>query len=245
MTENKNDLLSYIEASLENRYEKIAELRQTDISEVSAYLHKESGNKLILRKSGNRNDDVYRSLKGKRCEYLPAVYEVCSCDGFLIVLEEYIEGQTLSAFLEEQCVSRADALSFSKQICRALIFLHRNNVIHRDIKPSNIIIKPDGTVVLIDLGIARMITGMQEKDTQMLGTVGYAAPEQFGFSQSRKSTDIYALGVLLNIMLTGAYPSNEIAGGRAGKIIQKATSLQISKRYQCAEEMLKALKRLK
>ncbi len=161
------------------------------------------------------------------------------------MLEEYIEGKRLSDIISNNKVlDKKIACKYVSQICDALSFLHSIGIIHRDIKPSNIIIKNDDTAVLIDLSIARFINE-QESDTQALGTPGFAAPEQFGVSQSNKATDIYGLGVLLNIMLTGSHPSVDLPKGRLKKVIEKATSTQISKRYKNAEKFKRAIKRYK
>ena len=169
------------------------------------------------------------------------IYEVCTDDSGITVLEEYIEGKRLLDILSSKPLDKKIACQYASQICDALIFLHSIGIIHRDIKPSNIIIKEDGTAVLIDLSIARFINE-QETDTQALGTPGFAAPEQFGISQSNKTTDIFGLGVLLNIMLTGSHPSVDLPKGRLKKVVEKATSTQISKRYKDAEKLKKALK---
>lgn len=81
-----------------------------------------------------------------------------------------------------------------------------------------------------------------EKDTQFLGTPGYAAPEQFGISQSVSTADIYSMGVLLNTMLTGAHPSVDLPKGALKYIIKKCTRVQINKRYQSANALKKAVK---
>lgn len=169
------------------------------------------------------------------------IYEVCTDDLGITVLEEYVEGKRLLDLLSSKPLNNKIACKYVSQICDALIFLHSIGIVHRDIKPSNVIIKDDGTAVLIDLSIARFINE-QENDTQSLGTPGYAAPEQFGISQSNKATDIYGLGVLLNIMLTGSHPSIDLPKGRLKKVVEKATSTQISKRYKDAEKMKKSIK---
>ena len=128
-------------------------------------------------------------------------------------------------------------------ICDALEFLHSLNIIHRDIKPQNIIIDENDKAVLIDLQAARNIADKQKKDTVNLGTVGYAAPEQYGVHQSIPPTDIYALGVLLNEMLTGAHPSINTPTGKLGRIIKKCTETQIYKRYQTVSSLAKDLKK--
>lgn len=169
------------------------------------------------------------------------IYEVCADDSGITVLEEYIEGKRLIDILSSKPLDKKTACKYACDICDALAFLHSIGIIHRDIKPSNIIIKDDGTAVLIDLSIARFINE-QETDTQALGTPGFAAPEQFGISQSNNTTDIYSLGVLLNIMLTGSHPSVDLPRGRLRKVVEQATSTQISKRFKTAEKMKIALK---
>jgi serine/threonine protein kinase len=90
------------------------------------------------------------------------------------------------------------------QLCECLDSLHKLNppIIHRDIKPENIIYH-NNKVTLLDFGIARFLDSKKSKDTLILGSVGYAAPEQFGFQQSNPQTDIYALGKLMNYLLNG------------------------------------------
>lgn len=180
-------------------------------------------------------------LKNKKHPNLPMIYEVCADDSGITVLEEFIEGKRLIDMLSSKPLERKTACKYTSDICDALAFLHSIGIIHRDIKPSNIIIKDDGTAVLIDLSIARFVNE-QEIDTQALGTPGFAAPEQFGISQSNKATDIYSLGVLLNIMLTGSHPSIDLPKGRIRKVVEQATSTQISKRFKSAEKMKSALR---
>ena len=86
--------------------------------------------------------------------------------------------------------------------------------------------------VLIDFDAARVYKSTGQGDTQILGTTGFAAPEQYGLSQSDGRADIYAVGVLLNIMLTGEHPSRKLAGGRMGRIVQKCTMVNPNKRYK-------------
>ena len=180
-------------------------------------------------------------LKSKKHPNLPMIYEVCADESGITVLEEYIEGKRLMDLLSSKPLDRKTACKYASDICDALTFLHSVGIVHRDIKPSNIIIRDDGTAVLIDLSIARFINE-QETDTQALGTPGFAAPEQFGISQSNKTTDIYSLGVLLNIMLTGSHPSMDLPKGPIRRIVEQATSTQISKRFKSAEKMKSALR---
>ena len=171
---------------------------------------------------------------------MPVIFDVCADDDGITVLEEYIEGDRLDMILEKGPLEKRVACRYACQLCDALTFLHSFGIIHRDIKPSNIIIKRDGTAVLIDLSIARQISE-NDTDTRELGTPGFAAPEQFGISQSGKETDIYALGVLLNLMLTGVHPTVNMPKGYFKSIIKKATSTQMTKRFRSAKSMKKQL----
>jgi serine/threonine protein kinase len=118
--------------------------------------------------------------------------------------------------------------------------LHERGLVHRDVKPENVMIDKNGRVVLIDFNASRKVSEAC-KDTVIMGTVGYASPEQLGVTQSDARTDIYATGILLNVMLTGKHPTEAFAKGRAGRIIRKCTALNPDDRYQCAEKLSDAL----
>lgn len=241
MTEEKNELFEYINNSLNESFEKTAVFKESEKSSVYLYTHKESGKKIIERISSNRNDEVFRSLKGRNIPNLANILEVCSTEEHLITLEEYIDGECLEDIIADGILDVKTACTYACQICNALIELHERKVIHRDIKPSNIIIG-NNEAYLIDLSIARMQNSESDSDTESLGTVGYAAPEQFGIVQSNRATDIYALGIVLNKMITGVHPSITMPPGKLGKIIEKTTSIQISKRYSDARQLQKKLR---
>ena len=159
---------------------------------------------------------VYQKLLTVNCSNLPRVAEAAEKDGHVLVLEEYIQGDPLSLLLEDgRTLPPKQAADIARQVCGALWVLHGRGVVHRDVKPGNILLK-GGTAVLIDFDASRQYDAASRKDTQVLGTVGYAAPEQFGFTQTDARADIYALGVMLNVMLTGQHPSRALAKGRLG-----------------------------
>lgn len=209
---------------------------------MELYENKISGNCLVKRYTRYLNDDVFRILKKKRSPNIVRIYEVCiTDDDAIIVLEEYVEGETLDAILKRGRLKKRTACKIAVELCDALTVLHSEGIIHRDIKPSNVIIKPDGTAVLIDFSIARRVN-THDKDTQLLGTPGFAAPEQFGISQSVSSTDIYSLGVLMNMMLTGTHPSVGLVKGALRHVIKKCTAIEISKRYSDAAALKRAIR---
>jgi serine/threonine protein kinase len=112
--------------------------------------------------------------------------------------------------------------------------------VHRDIKPENVILRETGAV-LIDFDASRIYKEAQENDTKVLGTTGYAAPEQYGIAQTDGRADIYSLGVLMNVMLTGKHPATVLAGGRMGHIILRCTMMNPDKRFQTIRHLMDAL----
>lgn len=242
MIKMENELKVYIEKNLAENFEHIASANNSEHNKLLIYKHKSTNKMLVERISVNRNDDVFRTLKNKKIPNIGKIYEVCSDDDNLIILEEFIDGKNLLEIINGSVLSVKQASKYAFDICRAVNELHKLGIIHRDIKPANIIIDNNDNAVLIDLGIARLISANDEQDTQSLGTIGYAAPEQFGLSQSGKASDIYSLGVLLNMMITGVHPALKTPKSPISHIIKKATSTQISKRYKSAEQLQKELK---
>ena len=240
-----SEIKDYIDEALKTEYEELEVLSNTSVNKLVLYRHKESGKKLILIRSGYRNDDVFRKLRAVDTNgYTPVVYEVCSEEDFLFVLEEYVEGAPLTNCLESgKELSEKEICSYLIDICSALEIIHTLGIVHRDIKPENVIIR-GGKACLIDFSVSKIIS-YNSKDTVNLGTAGYAAPEQYGVSESQPTVDIYALGVLANILLTGEHPTTKIPNGKIGRIIRKCTDIQISKRYQSAAELKAQLKKIK
>lgn len=235
----------YINEILKTEYSSQDVIKCTEESKIEVFKHKESDNRLVLIESSNRNDHIYRTLRGKAHPNLPVIYDVCAEENRVMVLEGFIDGTVLNEMEKQTPITQKQAVAYILDLCSALSFLHSLNIVHRDIKPSNIIINKDNRAVLIDFSSAREISSAAENDTINLGTPGYAAPEQYGVYQSLPATDIYALGVLFNELLLGINPIIKTPKGRIGKIIKKCTSSQIAERYQSVKELEKDLKKLK
>lgn len=194
---------------------------------------------------------IYRRLREHPVKNLPVICAVEQNgvrDGGaeLTIIEEYCAGATLAEHLARHgCFTEAQTVDIGLQLCRILMDLHamRPAIIHRDIKPSNVMLLPDGTVKLLDLNAAKTETANERRDTVLLGTAGFAAPEQYGFSSSTPQTDLYAVGVLLNTMLTGALPWQKRAGGRLRPVIDRCLKLNPKDRYAGAWELYAVLKK--
>jgi len=160
----------------------------------------------------------------------------------LNVFRPYMSGETLQELLDSRgALSVAESVNIAVQLCDGLETLHLNGVIHRDVTPRNVLISDDGVVRLVDYGISRTYKADGNSDTVIMGTPGYAAPEQFGFAQSDPRTDIYALGVLLNVMVTGSMPSERVAQGKLGAIVKKCISIDASGRFADVKSLKRAL----
>ena len=226
-----NDLLQ--------RFSLVAVLSQKNECKVLRLRNKEIGTDMVLR-SFPKHLDAYEILCNVLCENLPEIYDAIDMEDGQIVLEEYIDGITVADVMQTGKYHYRGARTILSEVCNALTVLHNRGVIHRDIKPENVMIEKSGRVVLIDFNASRK-ESTAGKDTVIMGTVGYASPEQLGLSQTDARTDIYAAGVLLNVMLTGKHPAESFARGRAGLIVRKCTALNPDDRYQSSEKLAQAL----
>lgn len=226
-------------SSLKSTFAIIEVLSTKNDCKVLQLRHRKLGKDLVLRSYPQRLD-AYQVLTKIRCDNLPETYEVISVDDGQIVLEEYISGMTIAQIMETNRYHQQGAQRIMAALCHAMSVLHSRGLVHRDIKPENVMISDHGRVVLIDLNASRQV-GEGSCDTVIMGTVGYVSPEQLGLSQSDARTDIYAAGVLYNVMLTGQHPSVTIAPGKAGRIVRKCTAVNPDERYQTAEALCSAL----
>lgn len=226
-------------ACLDAGYEHLKTMKESERGSVSLLRHRQSGKRFIFR-NYQGNGEVYQKLLGIRCENLPQIMEAAEKNGMVAVLEEYVQGDSLAYLLQGALFTPAEAGKIIRQLCCALWVLHSMGAVHRDIKPENVILR-GSEAVLIDFDASRIFKSERSADTQILGTTGYAAPEQYGIAQTDERADIYSLGVLLNIMLTGKHPSRELAGGKLGRIIQKCTMVNPKKRYKNVLCLMEAL----
>ena len=201
--------------------------------------HHETGKIYIKKLLMTYNRSVYEYLKDNPISHMPVIHEIFESDNGLIVIEEYIEGKTIAQCLEETVMSKEQAIGIGIDVCAILNVLHSlpTPIIHRDIKPSNIIITPEKEVYLLDVNVAKWYDPDETDDTRYMGTRFYAAPEQVGYGLSASSTksDVYALGVLLNVMTTGKFPKEERADGELWDIIKRCISLNMDERYSVTE----------
>ena len=257
-----------IDTVIADRYRILSKLGQGGMSIVYLALD-ECTNKhwaiKEVRKDGKQNYEVVKQglvaetkiLKELNHPNLPKIEDVLDEGDFFLIVMDYIEGKTLSEKLQEKGTLQQDfVIQCAWQLCDVLDYLHtrKPSIIYRDMKPSNIMVKPDGSIVLIDFGTAREYKTEGIQDTTCLGTRGYAAPEQFGgMGQSDARTDIYCLGATLYHLLTGHNPSqppyeiypirrwNKSLSIGLEQIITKCTQRNPNDRFQSCKELAQAL----
>lgn len=205
--------------------------------------HKVTGKICVKKQLESMQKEVQEFRRSNPCEYFPKVYEIVEDDENVLLIEEYIDGMNLEEYMMGEALEEERAAAIAIQIGRGLKSLHdyQPMIIYRDLKPENIMITSEGNVKLIDFDISRKYQEGKLRDTELLGTVGYAAPEQFGFFQTDNRTDIFAFGLVFNAMLTGSFSAHNITKGKYEKLIKKCIELNPDDRYQNMDEILKEL----
>ncbi len=215
----------------------------------------ENGKVMLVRNAANgqvcvrkvldaRNLELYEHLRTAQYEGVPKIYECIRDDRFIIVIEEFVSGETLRSFMEKEGpITEKRARRLVGKICDVLICLHGapRPIVCRDLKPENIILRGDGQPFIVDFDSGKFVSREETKDTRLLGTMGYAAPEQFGFAASDERTDIYAIGVILNELLTGHIPKEQTATGSLHRVVVRCTNLDPSARPGSIREVKRLL----
>ncbi len=206
--------------------------------------HTESGKFFVRKTLSVYNEGIYRWLQNHPVPGTPHIYCVAEEEGILTVIEEYLSGDTFQELLDAgESFPEEEILSCGLQLANILRDLHHADppIVHRDIKPSNLLRTPDGRLILLDFNAAKFVSEEETRDTILLGTQGFAAPEQYGFAASGVQTDIYAVGVLLNVLAAGELPTTKMAEGRLAPIIKKCTQLDPENRFPDTDALIEAL----
>lgn len=224
-------------------YEDITPLNLKENKQFWLVRNKQSGKYFVKKRLSNAHREVYNAIRGITSKNLPRIYECISFENEFIVIEEFINGDSIYELVQQGKMNPICAAGIMKDICNVLFILHSlmPPIIHRDIKPENIILTNDGIVKLMDFDIARTFDKNKNHDTEYMGTVGYAAPEHFGFGQTDARSDIYSCGMVLNYLMTGQLPESKLADSPFGNIVKKCIQLNPEHRYQDVFELRQAI----
>ena len=190
------------------------------------------------------------------------VYDVSSTDTANFIVMELIDGISLKQYMESRGVLNwKETLHFAMQIAKGLEHAHSRGIVHRDIKPHNVMVLKNGSVKVMDFGIARVMNKSNTLTKEALGSVHYISPEQAKGGHTDNRSDLYSLSVVMYEMMAGRPPYDgesavavaiqhinggapmpstlnpNIPGGLE-QIIMKGMSLEVQNRYSCAGEML-------
>jgi DNA-binding response OmpR family regulator/predicted Ser/Thr protein kinase len=197
---------------LGGRYEKLEKLGQGSFGEVWLVLDTEAVGeprryvaKIPFLKAANAKFRKEAEICARLAPH-PGVVKLVNQvedEGRLVLIQEYVEGKTLGDLLEEE-LPQPSVESIILQLIEVVSHAHRHRVMHRDIKPGNIIIQPDGTLKLLDFGVAKIL-GEKEISATMVGSRPFMAPEQI-MGQSERRSDIWAIGVHMFLLYTGELP---------------------------------------
>lgn len=194
------------------------------------------GKRYLKRVIKSDKREIYKTLEKINHENIPKIYYI-GFDSDTIVIEEYIEGISLSDYMvQEKKLSKKQIFSISDQLLSALDKLHECDIIHKDVKPDNILVDESNHIWLTDYDIARIYRKEVRQDTETIGTFGYAPIEQFGMMPTDFKTDIYAFGVTVNTLLE--YASIK---GFLYKISEKCRKLDPLQRYKDVKAVKRAL----
>lgn len=228
---NKSKLLLW-------QFREIGQINKNTVVVYNDYLQRQ----MILKILPRQNLPVLKDIMKIKHPNLMEIYDVmddginCNC------LCEFVFGNNLDKIVYNKMgVDPKIAEKWMVQLCNGVETLHQKNIIHRDITPNNVMVDYEGNIKLIDFNISRERKQSASRDTTVMGTAGYASPEQFGFTQTGFGADIYAMGVLLNFMLTGKMPNEKLCSGKYASIVKKATQIKEEDRYSNVYQMELAL----
>ena len=226
------------------KYSIITEIKKSNKGNI--YLAKVDGHEfpVVVKELKHGNVNVFKALQEMESEHLPKIHYVETCKEGLLVVEEYIDGELLTDYINSNNMSESQCIDIALQMCDALWTIHNHvpPVIHRDIKPSNVIVNARDSVKLIDFDSSREYKEDVDGDTRLLGTEKYAPPEQYGYSQTDCRSDIYSLGVVLD-KLSKFISKNRLKHWK--KIVTKCTHFAPDSRFQSVKEIRRELSKIK
>lgn len=208
----------YIGKRLDGRYEITELIGQGGMSEVyraNDVLDNKVVAVKILKREFSGNEEFLRRFRNESKAIavlshpnIVKIYDMGFSEKLQYIVMEYIDGITLKDYIDsEHVLNWKDAVHFIIQILRALQHAHNRGIVHRDIKPQNIMLFTDGTIKVMDFGIAKFAReGSMTATDQTIGTVHYISPEQARGDVTDEKSDIYSVGVMFYEMLTGRKP---------------------------------------
>lgn len=226
-----------VEKFLQENFIKLSLIHETETTKIWLVKKISTDEKFVLKIISRRNLPYSRMLNIEQ-KNLPKIFLATETESETFVLEEYLQGLNLLEYIKLHGeFSEQTIIKFADELCECLKVLHARKILHRDIKPSNLFLTDAGELKLIDFDAGRFSKNNQENDTQIIGTPGFAPPEQYGFQQTDDRADIFALGMTLKLLL-----GFENYHGILSPILDKCTEFDPARRYKNVEELQSALR---
>lgn len=237
-----------------SQYDILEEIYQSENSRIFKITSMKDGKILLLKVLKKHLEFEYGIDKAIKLNHkgISRIYDYMESKKYLYIIKEYVEGQDLEQFVKERGkLDETLVKEITLMLTDILDYLHNYNgtsIIFRDLKPSNIIVTTDGNVKLIDIITLREINENKDTDTFYVGSRGYSAPEQFGYMQSKPTSDVYSLGATIYFLVTGTHPQvsmdfkeMDVMSPRYARIIRRAMEFNPKDRYASVREMAKAI----
>ena len=240
-------------------YEKISLISEKEHNKVWLASAKGFDSPVIVKEITDANIDVLNCIATIDNSHIPHTLSMETINNITLIMEEYVSGLPLDDYVKENNLVEHEVIDLILQICDGIKALHAQtpSIIHRDLKPSNLLVSSDGIVKIIDFDACRKYKEAAETDTRNLGTVAFAPPEQYGYSQTDVRSDIYSLGAVMYELFFEEqlpkttpentldnkilYPSEHKIHKKLIRIIEKCTMFNPSARYKNIAEVQRAL----
>lgn len=249
-----------INSILDGKYKIISLVGKGGTSTVYKGININLGTEWAIKEISKSNQEKFdlfvepNILKNLQHQSLPRIVDILEGKEHFYIIEDFVDGTSLENLLNQvEKFPEEKVITWAKELSEVLEYLHNqkpNPIIYRDMKPGNIMLSKNGKIKLVDFGIAREYKEEVSTDTVIIGTKGYAAPEQYGSHQTDERTDIYSLGVTLYHLVTGKGPNeppfeilpvrkidNKLSEG-IEHIIKKCTKQDPNQRYKTVKELI-------
>lgn len=237
-----------------DKYDILEEIYQSENSRIFKLAAEKDGEILLLKVITKHSEFEFSIDRAIKLDHkgISKIFDYMESERFLYIIKEYVDGQDLETYVKEH--GRLDE-SIVKEITMMLTdildYLHNYNgssIIFRDLKPSNIIVTADGSVKLIDIVTLREINESKDTDTFYVGSRGYSAPEQFGYMQSKPTSDVYSLGATIYFLMTGEHPKVSMdfieldrLSPKYARVVRRAMEFNPKDRYSTVRDMAQDL----
>lgn len=237
-----------------DKYDILEEIYQSENSRIFKLATEKDGEILLLKVITKHSEFEFSIDRAIKLDHkgISKIFDYMESERFLYIIKEYVDGQDLETYVKEHGrLDESIVKGITIMLTDILDYLHNYNgssIIFRDLKPSNIIVTEDGSIKLIDIVTLREINESKDTDTFYVGSRGYSAPEQFGYMQSKPTSDVYSLGATIYFLMTGEHPKVSMdfieldrLSPKYARVVRRAMEFNPKDRYSTVRDMAQDL----